>query len=112
MKPLFDYEELDVYRVELAFIAWIADFLGDVVISRPTSEMMIWADCSFIPGILVKSTPAHSVQLSFQILGRVYEFGSRFELGQMLLDTTIAFLNFALVKAIGLERCFQAKEQG
>ena len=26
----FDYEELDVYRVELAFIAWIADFLGDV----------------------------------------------------------------------------------
>jgi hypothetical protein len=27
---LFDYEKLDVYRVELAFIAWIADFLGDV----------------------------------------------------------------------------------
>ena len=30
MEPLFDYEKLDVYRVELAFIAWIADFLGDV----------------------------------------------------------------------------------
>ena len=26
----FDYEKLDVYRVELAFVAWIADFLGDV----------------------------------------------------------------------------------
>ena len=24
MEPLFDYEKLDVYRVELAFIAWIA----------------------------------------------------------------------------------------
>jgi len=30
MEPLFDYEKLDVYRVELAFIAWIANFLGDV----------------------------------------------------------------------------------
>jgi hypothetical protein len=30
MESLFDYEKLDVYRVELAFIAWIADFLGDV----------------------------------------------------------------------------------
>ena len=30
MEPLFDYEKLDVYRVELAFMAWIADFLGDV----------------------------------------------------------------------------------
>jgi hypothetical protein len=30
MEPLFEYEKLDVYRVELAFIAWIADFLGDV----------------------------------------------------------------------------------
>jgi four helix bundle protein len=30
MEPLFDYEKLDVYRVELAFIAWIADFLGDL----------------------------------------------------------------------------------
>jgi hypothetical protein len=30
MEPLFDYEELDFYRVELAFIAWIADFLGDL----------------------------------------------------------------------------------
>jgi hypothetical protein len=30
MEPLFDYQKLDVYRVELAFIAWIADFLGDV----------------------------------------------------------------------------------
>ena len=30
MEPLFDYEKLDVYRVELAFITWIADFLGDI----------------------------------------------------------------------------------
>jgi len=30
MEPLFNHEKLDVYRVELAFIAWIADFLGDV----------------------------------------------------------------------------------
>jgi four helix bundle protein len=30
MEPLFDYEKLDVYRVELAFIAWIADLLGDL----------------------------------------------------------------------------------
>jgi four helix bundle protein len=30
MEPIFDYEKLDVYRVELAFIAWIADFLGDL----------------------------------------------------------------------------------
>jgi hypothetical protein len=30
MEPFFDYEKLDVYRAELAFIAWIADFLDDV----------------------------------------------------------------------------------
>ena len=30
MEPLFDLEKLDVYRVELAFITWVADFLGDV----------------------------------------------------------------------------------
>ena len=30
MEPLFDHEKLDVYGGELAFIAWIADFLGDV----------------------------------------------------------------------------------
>src|ERR1700738_1413737 len=34
MEPLFDYEKLDVYRVELTFIAWIADFLGDVAQSQ------------------------------------------------------------------------------
>src|SRR6516164_7017371 len=27
------------------------------LISRPTSEIMIWADCSLMPGILVRSTP-------------------------------------------------------
>ena len=31
VETLFDYEKVDVYRVELAFIAWIADFLGGVV---------------------------------------------------------------------------------
>jgi four helix bundle protein len=30
MEPLFDREKLDVYRVELEFVAWIADFLDDV----------------------------------------------------------------------------------
>jgi four helix bundle protein len=30
LEPLFDHEKLNLYRVELAFIAWIADFLGDV----------------------------------------------------------------------------------
>src|ERR1700738_123333 len=30
MEPLFDHEKLDVYRVELQFTAWIADFLSDV----------------------------------------------------------------------------------
>ena len=38
MEPLFDYEKLDVYRVELAFIAWIADFLGDVAQSRSNTD--------------------------------------------------------------------------
>src|SRR6202048_3073399 len=30
MDPLFDHEKLDVYCVELGFIAWIAAFLDDV----------------------------------------------------------------------------------
>jgi four helix bundle protein len=30
MEPLFDHEKLDVYCVELQFIAWIADFFDDV----------------------------------------------------------------------------------
>jgi four helix bundle protein len=29
MGPLFDHEKLDVYRVELGFVAWIAAFLDD-----------------------------------------------------------------------------------
>src|ERR1700677_5367829 len=29
MEPIFDHEKLDVYCVELAFIAWIAAFLHD-----------------------------------------------------------------------------------
>ena len=29
MDPLFDHEKLDVYRVELGFVAWIAAFLDD-----------------------------------------------------------------------------------
>jgi four helix bundle protein len=29
MDPIFDYEKLDVYCVELGFIAWIAAFLND-----------------------------------------------------------------------------------
>ena len=34
------------------------------------------------------------------------------ELGQMLLDATITFLNFGLAKAEGFQRGFQSKEQG
>jgi four helix bundle protein len=30
MEPLFDHEKLDVYCVELQFIAWIADFFNDL----------------------------------------------------------------------------------
>jgi four helix bundle protein len=30
MELLFDHERLDVYGVELHFISWMADFLGDV----------------------------------------------------------------------------------
>jgi four helix bundle protein len=30
MEPLFDHEKLDVYGVELQFIGWLAEFLGDV----------------------------------------------------------------------------------
>ena len=51
------------------------------------------------------------MELSSQILERVGELGSRFELRQMLLDTTITFLNFGLIKAVGFERGFQGKEQ-
>jgi four helix bundle protein len=29
MGPLFDHEKLDVYLVELEFVAWVALFLGD-----------------------------------------------------------------------------------
>jgi hypothetical protein len=36
MKPLFDHEKLDVYCVELKFIAWIGDFSQDV--SRSSSS--------------------------------------------------------------------------
>ena len=35
MEPLFDHEKLDVYQIELAFMAWIADFLDDAVIVDP-----------------------------------------------------------------------------
>jgi four helix bundle protein len=34
VEPLFDFEKLDVYRVELAFITWMADFLGDIAQSQ------------------------------------------------------------------------------
>src|SRR5208282_6635995 len=34
------------------------------------------------------------------------------DLGQMLLDATITFLNFGLAKAEGFQRGFQSKEQG
>jgi hypothetical protein len=30
MEALFDHEKLDVYRVELQFIAWLADFFDEV----------------------------------------------------------------------------------
>ena len=30
MKPIFDHEELDVYDLELAFVAWVTDFFEDV----------------------------------------------------------------------------------
>ena len=36
MEPLFDHEKLDVYCVELQFIAWIADFFDDV--SRSSAQ--------------------------------------------------------------------------
>ena len=29
MEPLFDHEKLDVYGVELEFVAWTADFFDD-----------------------------------------------------------------------------------
>ena len=29
MDPLFDHEKLDVYGVELGFVAWLAAFLDD-----------------------------------------------------------------------------------
>ena len=30
VEPLFDHEKLDVYCLELQFVAWIADFFDDV----------------------------------------------------------------------------------
>jgi four helix bundle protein len=36
MEPLFDHEKLDVYCVELGFIAWITDFLDDI--SRSSTQ--------------------------------------------------------------------------
>ena len=30
MKPIFDHEKLDVYDLELAFVAWVTDFFEDV----------------------------------------------------------------------------------
>jgi four helix bundle protein len=36
MDPIFDHEKLDVYHVELGFVAWIADFLRDL--SRSSSD--------------------------------------------------------------------------
>ena len=30
VEPLFDHEKLDVYGLELQFVAWIADFFDDV----------------------------------------------------------------------------------
>ncbi len=36
MEPLFDHEKLDVYQIELAFMAWIADFLDDA--SRSSTQ--------------------------------------------------------------------------
>jgi four helix bundle protein len=28
-EPIFDHEKLDVYRLELVFVEWVADFLSD-----------------------------------------------------------------------------------
>jgi four helix bundle protein len=36
MKPLFDHEKMDVYCLELQFVAWIAEFFDDV--SRCTPQ--------------------------------------------------------------------------
>ena len=30
MEPIFDYEKLDVYGLQLQFVAWTADFLINV----------------------------------------------------------------------------------
>jgi hypothetical protein len=42
MEPIFDHEKLDVYCVELGFIAWIANFLDDALQSsaRHRRELM------------------------------------------------------------------------
>ena len=55
--------------------------------------------------------PANPVQLGFEVLAWVGQLRSGFELGQMLLDTTITFLDFGLAKAEGFQRGFQSKEQ-
>jgi four helix bundle protein len=38
MGPIFDHEKLDVYHVELAFGAWIADLLNDISRSSPDRQ--------------------------------------------------------------------------
>ena len=38
MGPIFDHEKLDVYHVELAFVAWIADLLNDISRSSPDRQ--------------------------------------------------------------------------
>jgi hypothetical protein len=44
MEPIFDHEKLDVYCVELGFIAWIADFLDDACNPRPGIDASWWSN--------------------------------------------------------------------
>jgi hypothetical protein len=72
--------------------------------------MMISSGLLFNPRDFSQIHPTDSVQLIFYILGRICEFGSRFELGQVILGAGITLLDFSLGKAISLQSDSQGEK--
>jgi hypothetical protein len=65
MDPLFDHEKLDVYSVELGFIAWIAAFVVDASKSAAQHRREL------IDSLIARAYPRFSIQLKGTENGKV-----------------------------------------
>jgi hypothetical protein len=65
MEPLFDHEKLDVYCVELGFVAWIAAFLDDASKSAGQHRREL------INNSTARASPSFSIRPKGTVNGRV-----------------------------------------